>query len=59
MNNVSYFLIFISSINFEKLNKKDDKLLNYFKKVDDIGTSIDGMESSVDYLDVVLSRIGI
>ncbi len=41
------------------INKiKDDKLLNYFKKVDEIGTSIDGMESSVDYLDVVLSRIG-
>jgi len=41
------------------LNLSDDKMKSYFKKIDDIGRTIEGMESSVDYLDVIIKRIGI
>ena len=30
----------------------------YFKKIDQIGQSIEGMESSVEYLCTILDRIG-
>ena len=40
------------------LIKLDDKLKIYFKKIDDIGRTIEGMESSVDYLDIIIDRIG-
>ncbi len=29
-----------------------------FHKIDDIGRAIEGMESSVDYLHVIIARIG-
>jgi len=34
-------------------------LKEHFRKIDDIGRTIEGMESSVDYLNVIISRIGI
>lgn len=36
----------------------DDTIKECFKQVDDISSTIEGMESSADYLDVILSRIG-
>ena len=38
--------------------KKDEKVKMYFRKIDDIGQNIEGMESSVDYLSVTINRIG-
>ncbi|KAL4464644.1 hypothetical protein ABPG74_011205 [Tetrahymena malaccensis] len=38
-------------------NQQYDILRQYFKQIDDVGQSIEGMESSVEYLDVILSRI--
>lgn len=38
---------------------KDIALEDYFKKVDSISSTIEGMESSVEYLDIIMNRIGI
>ena len=36
----------------------DTALENYFKKVDSIASTVEGMESSVEYLDIIMNRIG-
>ena len=38
--------------------KIDNKLLDYYKKIDDIDITIEGMESSVEYINTLLDRIG-
>ncbi len=38
-------------------NQLYDKMKVYFKKIDQIGEKIEGMESSVEYLSVILDRI--
>lgn len=35
----------------------EDKINNFITKLDEIGNTIEGMETSVDYIDVVLKRI--
>ena len=44
---------------FNQFKKKDNKLLDYYKKIDDIDITIEGMESSVEYISTLLDRIGI
>lgn len=38
-------------------NQLYDKIKVYFKRIDQIGEKIEGMESSVEYLSVILDRI--
>lgn len=35
----------------------EEKINNFITKLDEIGNTIEGMETSVDYIDVVLKRI--
>lgn len=42
----------------EFTSKLDDKMEDHFKKVDEVERSIEGMESSVDHLEIILKRIG-
>lgn len=34
-------------------------MLDYYKKIDDIDITIEGMESSVEYISTLLDRIGL
>jgi len=35
----------------------EEKLAGFVTKLDEIGNTIEGMESSVDYIDVIIKRV--